>query len=241
MDHFGPLPIDKSRCLDNSQDGSLLNGTQMRKELVVGDIINALTVRVFSRLPGNQARVRASQRLAVLRPLVRLLDGESELLTSAAADPVQVASALSTLLEWPPGHIQARLCPWKDAANLPHELGGYLLVMAHVALVEVERVQQALGEEATQELHAFVQEAIRPSLSRFILAHAEPVIQEYSTELLAGVYTPYSILPTCYVASLIREDDAGVRRVAPILRQMAQVVVVGNIADDPTAWNALCA
>lgn len=195
---------------------------------------------LVEQISDEPAQAKALGRLTVLGPLFRLLNGESALGGVAATDADRVAAAIAGMMGMS-GGLRAQLVSMGQHQAIPSTPEEYAYTAFVLAKREIARTIMETGGEANEAITKG-SETIRPVVAGFIGAQAAAArVTGISAKVLAEALVPYGILPSCFLAHVIADNEVGIRRLAPYLRTMAQVIIVGAPKTSAAQWFALCA
>ena len=192
---------------------------------------------------GCQMTAEDTRRLGLLDPLLDfVVRGTGRLHHVNAVDLSDLSVGVNRFIGCQEDMVTVRLCRLDDLSRLPSRPDSYAILMSHLAYVEFAAVIQGLGARKADGLLSFMSIVFASNFNRLIEREISEVRNHFGPDVtLVDMLDPYAVLPAAFAGYLVMGDQAGMARIAPVMRHMAQVLMLGATYDSPFEWIALLA
>lgn len=191
---------------------------------------------------GHRLSAVESRRLRLLDPVIDAVAGGGQVLAGESeVDEDAVAAGLTRLVGIECIDVTTVLVPMASVRVLPRKLDDYCVLTADVLEVELMTVVRRLGSAETGRLIDFMRIAFVPGVNDLSRGRLRPVFEHLEEGLVQrGLFALYHLAPAVLVGHMLTGNEEGIRRVAPLLRHMVQVLPLGSVHDEPFAWAVIC-
>jgi hypothetical protein len=196
---------------------------------------------VVNSLTGtNQVFIaRVKRRLTVLRPFFDVVEGRARFLPLGQVNPDGVRDSILKLFDIKNADIELHFYTSSDLDGLALGHEEYMFLMMQAGAIELSRVNQILGEQVFSEIVDLLK-PMTEGTAKALMGQFPEFFSTAKPGLRAAVVGQHFVFCACYIGAVMLNDDETVKRLAPFVRTMAQVMVIGSPLSDPASWNVLC-
>jgi hypothetical protein len=213
-----------------------------RKEAILGQSLDAVEKHALDRLVGTSGkfRVQVRRQLTVLSPLFDIIDGQARFPPLEQIDPDGIKRSLLSLFGRQDINAEIRIVPAAEFGRLAKDADDYVFLTMHGAAIEFQRISKIMGDAECYQVIA-VHNSLATGLAKALIGQFSGYFRSIMPELRAGVVGQYFVFCSAFVGYAMVDDQGSVKRLAPFIRAMAQVVFIGSPKEDPLSWDVLCA
>lgn len=206
---------------------------------MIQQIMTGLTDIAVREAVNAEAASLVPSRLSIIVPLLDMLVGQRILVTASDLKEQAYANALGRVLSLPGEKIKIRPALISEIEELRGQHEDYRMTGEQILLSEVLEGEKETGADPMRSLMGQVRPVLMPAMDLFASEYGQPLCGFGDALYQRIMALPFGLI--CILVSYIaRNNAAGIERIAPFLRKLAQALPVGVLDDEPEhTWTVI--
>jgi hypothetical protein len=207
----------------------------------MNDLWNECRRSVLHHARDDADRVQKERDLCLAEPFFLLVTGERGLARADEIAPTVRLPQLSILANLKPDEpIKVVAHPWSQRGELPPAEADYSCFFSTVFLKETATAFETYGLSVYSETQGYFIQTMGDSAFDNVLCYqGQPVSSAFGADVIAAMARGLASAGTLALLYALYGDAAGLGRIAPYMRYLAQVLPVGFLVGD-SSLHVLC-